>query len=142
MTEIIRETGIFIIVAEAMVCLAPSEVYKKYIRLIVGMVLVVQMTLPVLSLFSYRWEAERSCAKTDGKGDYAETWAAGRGTDPGYRVEGKRRRKHVSSCRTGSTGKRWPVGRKQHDRGKGRVAAAEKAVYCGKAADGYVGYGG
>lgn len=52
MTEIIRETGIFIIVAEAMVCLAPSEVYKKYIRLIVGMVLVVQLALPVLSLFS------------------------------------------------------------------------------------------
>lgn len=51
MTEIIRETGIFIIVAEAMVCLAPSEVYKKYIRLIVGMVLVVQLALPVLSLF-------------------------------------------------------------------------------------------
>lgn len=52
MTEIIRETGIFIIVAEAMVCLAPSEVYKKYIRLIVGMVLVVQLALPVLSLIS------------------------------------------------------------------------------------------
>ena len=51
MTEIIRETGIFIIVAEAMVCLAPSEVYKKYIRLIVGMVLVVQLALQVLSKF-------------------------------------------------------------------------------------------
>ena len=52
MTEVIRETGIFIIVAEAMVCLAPSEVYTKYIRLIVGMVLVVRLALPVLSLFS------------------------------------------------------------------------------------------
>lgn len=52
MTEIIRETGIFIIVAEAMVCLAPSEVYKKYIRLIVGMVLVVRLALPVLSMIS------------------------------------------------------------------------------------------
>ena len=52
MTEIIRETGIFIIVAEAMVCLAPSEVYKKYIRLIVGMVLVVQLALPVFKKWS------------------------------------------------------------------------------------------
>lgn len=52
MTEMIREIGIFIIVAEAMVCLAPSEGYTKYIRLIVGMVLVVRLSLPVLSLFS------------------------------------------------------------------------------------------
>lgn len=52
MTEIIKETGIFIIVAEAMVYLSPSEVYAKYIKLIVGMVLVVRLALPVLSLIS------------------------------------------------------------------------------------------
>ncbi|MGN0376523.1 MAG: stage III sporulation protein AF [Suilimivivens sp.] len=52
MIEIIKEAGIFIVVAQAVLYLVPGEIYEKYVKVIIGIVMVAKLIQPVLTLFS------------------------------------------------------------------------------------------
>lgn len=52
MIEMIKEVGIFIVIAQAVLYLVPGENYEKYVKVIVGIIMIAKMVQPVLTLFS------------------------------------------------------------------------------------------
>ncbi len=49
MVEIIKEIGIFIVIAQAVLYFVPSENYVKYVKVIVGILMIVKIAGPILS---------------------------------------------------------------------------------------------
>lgn len=52
MTEIIKEIGIFIVIAQALVYFVPGEAYAKYVKVVIGIIMIARLTAPMLSLFT------------------------------------------------------------------------------------------
>lgn len=52
MTEIIKEIGIFIVVAQSLLYFVPGEAYAKYVKAVIGIAMIARLANPVLSLFS------------------------------------------------------------------------------------------
>ena len=58
MLAIIREIGIFIVIAQAVLFFVPGETYVKYVKVIVGIIFILKLSEPVLSLITGgEWEA-------------------------------------------------------------------------------------
>ena len=49
MIEMIKEIGIFIVIAQAVLYFVPSENYVKYVKVIVGILMIVKIAGPILS---------------------------------------------------------------------------------------------
>lgn len=57
MLAVIREVGIFIVIAQAVLFFVPGESYVKYVKVIVGIIMIVKIAEPVLSLVTDgEWE--------------------------------------------------------------------------------------
>lgn len=57
MLTAIREVGIFIVIAQAILFFVPGESYVKYVKVIVGIIMIVKIAQPVLSLVTDgEWE--------------------------------------------------------------------------------------
>lgn len=52
MLEMIKEAGIFIVIAQAVLILVPGESYEKYVRVITGLVMIVKLAQPIVVIFS------------------------------------------------------------------------------------------
>lgn len=52
MIAIIKEIGIFIVIAQAILYFVPGENYVKYVKVLVGIMMMAKLISPVLSLFS------------------------------------------------------------------------------------------
>lgn len=50
MLSMIKEIGIFVIIAQAILCFVPKETYAKYVKVLIGIMIVAQMASPVFSL--------------------------------------------------------------------------------------------
>ncbi len=50
MLEIIKEIGIFIVIAQAILYFVPGESYVKYVKVIIGIIMIAKITQPILSL--------------------------------------------------------------------------------------------
>ena len=58
MLTAIREVGIFIVIAQAILFFVPGESYAKYVKVIVGIIMIVKIAQPVLSLVTDgAWES-------------------------------------------------------------------------------------
>ena len=58
MLTAIREVGVFIVIAQAILFFVPGESYIKYVKVIVGMIMIVKIAQPVLSLVTDgEWES-------------------------------------------------------------------------------------
>lgn len=49
MIEMIKEMGIFIVIAQAIIYFVPSENYVKYVKVIVGILMIAKVAGPILS---------------------------------------------------------------------------------------------
>lgn len=58
MIQIIREIGIFIVIAQAVLYFVPGESYVKYVKVIIGIIMIARMAQPLL-LFVNGQEWER-----------------------------------------------------------------------------------
>lgn len=47
----IKDICIFIIIAQAVLCFAPGNSYEKYIRILVGIIMILRITEPVFGIF-------------------------------------------------------------------------------------------
>lgn len=57
MTETLKEIGIFIVIAQAVLYFVPGEHYTKYVKVIVGIIMIAKLSQPILNLaFSGDWE--------------------------------------------------------------------------------------
>ena len=57
MVEIIKEVGIFIVIAQAVLYFVPGQAYSKYVKVIIGIVMIAKMAQPVLTLMmGEEWE--------------------------------------------------------------------------------------
>ena len=52
MLDVIKEMGIFIVIAQAVLYFVPGETYVKYVKVIIGIIMIAKMVQPVLSLAS------------------------------------------------------------------------------------------
>ena len=52
MLEIIKEMGIFIVIAQAVLYFVPGESYVKYVKVIIGIIMIAKIAQPVFSLTS------------------------------------------------------------------------------------------
>lgn len=52
MLEIIKEIGIFIVIAQAVLYFVPGEAYVKYVKVIIGIIMVARIAQPFLSLWT------------------------------------------------------------------------------------------
>ncbi len=52
MLEIIKEIGIFIVIAQAVLYFVPGESYVKYVKVIIGIIMIAKIAQPVLALTS------------------------------------------------------------------------------------------
>lgn len=52
MIEIIKEIGVFIVIVQAVLYLSPGEAYEKYIKVIIGIIMIAKIAQPVLGFFS------------------------------------------------------------------------------------------
>ncbi len=50
MPEIIKETGIFVVIAQALLYFVPGEAYVKYVKVLIGIILILQIAGPFLRL--------------------------------------------------------------------------------------------
>lgn len=50
MLQVIREVGIFIVIAQAVLYFVPGESYVKYVKIIIGIIMIAKMAQPVLLL--------------------------------------------------------------------------------------------
>lgn len=57
MIEIIKEIGIFIVIAQSILYFVPGQTYAKYVKVIIGIIMIAKMTQPVLTLIAgEEWE--------------------------------------------------------------------------------------
>lgn len=71
MISMIKEIGIFIVIAQAVLYFVPGEAYAKYVKVIIGIIMIAKMAQPVLSLATgEEWEEimEQAAAFADGPG--------------------------------------------------------------------------
>lgn len=55
--EVIREIGIFIVIAQAVLYFVPGESYVKYVKVIIGIIMIAKMAQPVLAFVNGgEWE--------------------------------------------------------------------------------------
>lgn len=55
--EVIREIGIFIVIAQAILYFVPGESYVKYVKVIIGVIMIAKMAQPVLAFINGgEWE--------------------------------------------------------------------------------------
>lgn len=52
MLAVIKEIGIFIVIAQAILYFVPGENYVKYVKVLVGIMMIAKLISPVFSLFS------------------------------------------------------------------------------------------
>ncbi len=52
MLEIIKEIGIFIVIAQAVLYFVPGESYVKYVKVIIGIIMIAKIAQPVFALTS------------------------------------------------------------------------------------------
>lgn len=52
MIEMIKEIGIFIVIAQALLYFVPGQSYAKYVKAVIGIVMIAKLADPVLSLFT------------------------------------------------------------------------------------------
>lgn len=57
MLTTIKEIGIFVVIAQAILFLVPKETYEKYVKALIGIMVIAKMISPMLSLLSNdTWE--------------------------------------------------------------------------------------
>lgn len=57
MIEIIKEIGIFIVIAQSVLYFVPGQTYAKYVKVIIGIIMIAKMTQPILTLITgEEWE--------------------------------------------------------------------------------------
>ncbi|MBD5393853.1 MAG: hypothetical protein HDR23_02705 [Lachnospiraceae bacterium] len=57
MVEIIKDVGIFIVIAQALLYFVPGPAYSKYVKVIIGIVMIAKMAQPVLAIMvGEEWE--------------------------------------------------------------------------------------
>lgn len=52
MIEMIKEIGIFIVIAQALLYFVPGQAYAKYVKVVIGIAMIAKLADPVLSLFT------------------------------------------------------------------------------------------
>lgn len=52
MIEMIKEIGIFIVIAQALLYFVPGQAYEKYVKVVIGIAMIAKLADPVLSLFT------------------------------------------------------------------------------------------
>ena len=52
MLSIVKEVGIFVVIAQAILYFVPSENYAKYVKVLIGIMMVAKLISPVFSIFS------------------------------------------------------------------------------------------
>ena len=52
MIEMIKEIGIFIVIAQALLYFVPGEAYAKYVKVVIGIAMIAKLADPVLSLIT------------------------------------------------------------------------------------------
>lgn len=52
MLEMIKEMGIFIVIAQAVLYFVPGESYVKYVKVIIGIIMIAKISQPVFALTS------------------------------------------------------------------------------------------
>lgn len=58
MLTVIREVGIFVVIAQAVLFFVPGESYVKYVKVIVGIIMIVKIAEPVFALVTDgEWES-------------------------------------------------------------------------------------
>lgn len=63
MLAMIKEIGIFIVIAQAILYFVPGETYLKYIKVLIGIMMIAQMVQPLLSLVTEeKWQEIESQA--------------------------------------------------------------------------------
>ena len=50
MLKVIKEIGIFIVIAQAILYLVPGENYVKYVKVIIGIIIIAQIARPFMEL--------------------------------------------------------------------------------------------
>ncbi len=73
--ETIRRVGIFMIVAQVVIHLAPGKQYEKYIKLIAGVIILVQLISPFYQISTEcwdKWVIQGDWSITDGEGNLGE----------------------------------------------------------------------
>lgn len=57
MLETVKEIGIFVIIAQSILCFVPKEIYTKYVKVLIGIMIIAKISNPVFSLLSWEtWE--------------------------------------------------------------------------------------
>ncbi len=57
MLAIVKEIGIFVVIAQAILYFVPKETYAKYVKVLIGIMIIAKITSPVFSLLSGEtWE--------------------------------------------------------------------------------------
>lgn len=51
MVSAVKDICIFMIIVQAIVCFAPSGAYEKYIRILVGLLMILRITEPIFGIF-------------------------------------------------------------------------------------------
>ena len=73
--ETIRRVGIFMIVAQVVIHLAPGKQYEKYIKLIAGVIILVQLISPFYRISTEcwdKWVIQGDWSIADGEGNLGE----------------------------------------------------------------------
>lgn len=73
--ETIRRVGIFMIVAQVVIHLAPGKQYEKYIKLIAGVIVLIQLISPFYQISEEcwdKWVIQGDWSITDGEGNLGE----------------------------------------------------------------------
>lgn len=57
MLVMIKEIGIFVVVAQAILYFVPQEAYAKYVKVLIGLMIIAKIVFPIFSLLSPElWE--------------------------------------------------------------------------------------
>ncbi|MBQ9928918.1 MAG: stage III sporulation protein AF [Lachnospiraceae bacterium] len=52
MLSIVKEVGIFIVIAQAILYFVPGEAYVKYIKVLIGVIMIAKLAFPVFAFLS------------------------------------------------------------------------------------------
>lgn len=52
MLTMIKEIGVFVVIAQAILYFVPGEHYAKYVKVLVGLMIIAKISVPVFNLFS------------------------------------------------------------------------------------------
>ena len=52
MLSIVKEVGIFVVIAQAILYFVPGEAYVKYVKVLIGVIMIAKLTFPLFAFLS------------------------------------------------------------------------------------------